>query len=131
MRDRVRRLAEWKRTMIADLNTRGGYPLSITGRSNVSFPKGISKANPESLVAATPYGEIKLAWTGLEPKTLLAVATFLADHTPDPKTAAERRWLAATFASEFGLAAEARTLAERAAQDRPEYRDKLGQFQRP
>ena len=61
-------------------------------------------------------------------RSLLAVATYYTDATTNPAQAADRRWLAATFALENGQLAEAKALAARAAHDRPDYAKELAQF---
>ena len=79
-------------------------------------------------MAGTPYGTIRVPWTDFTPSALLAVASYYADATPNPVQAADRRWLAATFALENGQLNEAKSLAARAAQGRAEYAKELGQF---
>ena len=125
---RARRLVAFKKTMINDVNAAHGYPQPITSRRGVNFPRGLQSATPETFLAGTPYGSISVPWTDFAPPVLLAVANYYADATPNPLQAADRRWLAATFALENGQVAEAKMLAARAVRDRPDYAKELAQF---
>ena len=125
---RARRLVAFKKTMINDVNAARGYPQPITSRRGVNFPRGLQSATSDSFMAGTPYGSINVPWTDFAPPVLLAVANYYADATPDPSQAADRRWLAATFALENGQVAEAKALAARAARDRPDYAKELAEF---
>ncbi len=128
-RERAKLLVEFKRTLLEDLNTPGGgYPQQIVSRTNVRLPKGIKSADEDELRGETSYGEAVLKWPDLSPHTLLDMAVYFADRVPDPKAAANRRWLAANFALDFALIPDARALAERAVKDLPELRADLPQF---
>ena len=125
---RARRLVAFKKTMINDVNAGGGYPQSITSRRGVTFPRGLQSATADTFMAGTPYGSISVPWTDFGPNALLAVANYFGDATLNPSQAADRRWLAATFALETGQLTEAKSLAARAARDRPDYARELAQF---
>ncbi len=129
--ERATRLAGFKRLLVADLNAGAGRGQPFPARNGTAYPQGIARADASAgLLAVTPRGEAPLAWTDVDPRALVGLATRVANAkaAADPRAAAERRWLAATFAQEAGLFPEARALAEQAAKDRPEYRDKLGTF---
>lgn len=131
LKKRVARLGRFKRMLVADLNTGAGRDWPLPARDGTTYPQGVVHADDQGLRAATAQGEeVRLAWTDVEPLVLVRLADHLADTqtADDPQAAAERRWLAATFAREFGLFDEARALAKRAADDRPELRDHLDQF---
>ena len=127
IKGRSQRLVTFKRALVGDINTRG-YPQAVVSKRNVSYPRGILKATGDHFEATTPYGTIAVPWTDFDPKTILRIASYFADSTADARQAAERRWLLATFALESGQPREARELASRAAQDRPEYQAELGPF---
>ncbi len=127
LKSRAQQLIAFKRELVADINTRG-YPQAVVSRRNVAFPRGIVKASANSFEAATPYGTIAVPWTDFAPKALLGIGSYFADSTADVQQAAARRWLLATFALETGQPREARELASRAAQDRPEYRAEMAPF---
>ena len=125
---RAKYLVAFKKTMINDITAGHGYPQSITSRRGTNFPRGLQSASADAFMAGTPYGTIRVPWTDFAPQALLAVAAYYADATPNPVQAADRRWLAATFALENGQLNEAKSLAARAAQGRAEYAKELGQF---
>ena len=131
--ERTTRLLGFKTQLIADLNAGAGRGEPVSARNGTTYPQGIARADMAGVrvVASSPAaGEVSLAWTDVNPRALVRLAGRLADAkaTADPRDAAERRWLAATFAQEVGLFPEARSLAERVARDRPEYQEKLDQF---
>ena len=128
---RARTLVAFKKTLINDLNMPGGYPQPVTSRRGVTYPRGILNAAPDMLQAGTPYGMIGVPWTDLTPAAFLALAGYYTDATRDPRLAAERRWLAAVYALENGRAADARSLAARAARDLPQHQKDLEQFNAP
>ncbi len=125
---RAKTLVAFKKTMMNDINAGHGYPQPVTSRRGTNFPRGLQSASADAFMAGTPYGTIRAPWTDFAPQALLAVALYYADATPNPVQAADRRWLAATFALENGQPTEAKSLAARAAQGRVEYAKELGQF---
>ncbi len=125
---RARHLVAFKKTIINDLNSPGGYPQPVTSRRGTTYPRGILNAAPDMLQAGTPYGTIGVPWTDFTPAAFLAIANYYIDATRDPKLAAERRWLAAIYALENGRSAEAKALAARAARDLPQHQKDLAQF---
>ena len=128
LRTRVGRLIAFKRTLINDINSHGGYPKPVVSRRGTSYPRGIQQASTDQLQAGIPYGNIGVPWTEFGPPALLAIAAYYIDATPDPGQAADRRWLAANYALESGQINEARALATRAAEVKPAYQKDLGQF---
>ncbi len=125
---RAKTLVAFKKTMINDITAGHGYPQSITSRRGTNFPRGCKapRRTPSWRAPRTArsgcHGRISRR------QALLAVAAYYADATPNPVQAADRRWLAATFALENGQLNEAKSLAARAAQGRAEYAKDLGQF---
>ncbi len=128
---RGRLLIAFRKMLIADLNARGGYPRPIATLQNIPYPRGIASAKADAVQASTPYGTITVPWTNLAPETLLVVARYFADATPDPRQAGGRQWLAATFALETGRLPEAQTLAKQAVHNVPAYQSELAQFTDP
>ena len=128
LRARIARLIAFKRTLINDINAHGGYPKPILNRSGNAYPRGIQQAATDSLQAGTPYGTIERPWADFSPAAILAVAAYYTDATTNAGQAADRRWLAANYALESGQLNEARALAARAAQGKPEYQKELAQF---
>ena len=128
LRARVARLIAFKRTLINDINSHGGYPKPVVSRRGNAYPRGIQQAATDQLQAGIPYGSIGVPWTEFGPPALLAIAAYYIDATPNPGQAADRRWLAANYALESGQLNDARALAARAAEVKPEYQKDLGQF---
>lgn len=125
---RIQRLIAFKRTLVVDLTARGGYPAAVTTLPGANFPRGIKGATAQALQGVTPYGTIPIAWADLAPRTVLQMALYFVDATPEPRGSADRRWLAAVFALENGYPADARTLAALAARDRPDYQKDVARF---
>ena len=125
---RVRAMVAFKKTLLNDLKATGGYPLAVTSRQGVTYPRGLRGVQGDQLLAGTPYGQITVAWTDFDPAVYLAVAGYYADAVRNPPQAAERRWLAANYAVENGRVADAKGLASQAARDLPKYASEIGQF---
>lgn len=123
--ERTARLAAFKAQLIVDVNAGAARGEPFPTRNGTTYPRGLVRADASGPRAGTDRGETALAWADLDPRALVRLAGRLAAAEPDPRAAAERRWLAATFAQEVGLFTEARALAGQAARDRPEYRDRL------
>ena len=128
---RARLMIAFKKTMLNDLKVAGGYPLPVNNLSGVAFPRGIKGVDGDMLLAGTPYGQIGVPWTDFSPSVYLAVAMYYADASRNSQQAATRRWMAANYALENGRSAEARSLANLAARDQPQYRKDLAQFNEP
>ena len=128
---RVRLLVAFKKTILNDLKVAGGYPLPVTSLQGMTYPRGIQGDEGDMLLAGTPYGQIGVPWTDFSPAVYLAVASHFADASRNPQQAATRRWLAANYALENGRLAEAKTLANAAANVAPQYRKELAQFDAP
>ncbi len=125
---RAKNMVAFKGLLVADINRHNGYPKPVNSRRGINYPRGVQKAANDTVEAGTPYGTIGVPWTDFSPQTLLGIATYYADATTQPATAAERRWWAANFALESGLLNDARVLAVQAAKDQPGYQKDLGQF---
>ncbi len=128
LRARASRLIAFKRTLINDINGHGGYPKPIISRRGNAYPRGLQLAANDMLQAGTPYGTIGVPWTDFSPQAILAVAAYYTDAATNPAQAADRRWLAANYALESGQTNEARALAARAVQAKPEYQKEMEQF---
>lgn len=114
-------LAQWKRTLIADLN-RASYSGAVVDLAGVQYG-GIAGATERTLKMKLPYGEAEIPWTKLPPPAQLAIAeSFVRPGAPD---AAERQWLCAVYASATGQAEAAQRLAEAAALAKPEYHEQI------
>lgn len=116
-------LAEWKTTLISDLNTKR-YKAVITDIPNVPY-EGVDSADESTITLRIPGGRgtAPVKWTQLIPKTLLAMSTaFIAAN---PTNAADRQWRSAVFASTTRQSEAARALAEAAAKTKSEYQDQL------
>jgi hypothetical protein len=112
-------LVDWRRRLIADLNT-GRYHAKISDVPNVDY-EGVAGANESSIILRIPGGKgsAPMKWTGLTPKTLLALSS--AFFTVTPPDTADREWLSAVFAQATGQTEAAQKLAEEAAKAKPEY----------
>lgn len=125
---RAQRLIAFKRTLIADLSVRGGYPQPVTTLRGVTFPQGVKTATSEAAAAATPYGSISIPWEDLAPRTVLQMANYFVGATSEARGSADRLWLASVFALENGYAPDARMMATQAARDRPDYQKEVTRF---
>jgi tRNA A-37 threonylcarbamoyl transferase component Bud32/predicted RNA-binding Zn-ribbon protein involved in translation (DUF1610 family) len=114
-------LNDWKNKLINDLNHRH-FSGAIVDLNGVQY-SGVESATRDTLTMKLPYGLVRIDWTKLTPKTLLAISTSFIQ--PNPPDAPDRQWLCAVFASETGQTVAARQLAEAAAKSKPEYRDQI------
>ena len=124
-RKKINWLIDWKKQLIADLST--GVNRTIITRPPAVEYEGVVRANESELVLRVPGirgGEAPMKWTAMKPPELLMISTSLISD--DPRYAS-RRWLAAIFALETGQP-EARSLADKAAKAKPEYREELALF---
>ena len=128
---RARLLVAFKKTILNDFKVAGGYPQPVRSLQGITYPHGIQGDEGDMLLAGTPYGKIGVPWTDFSPAVYLAVASYYADASRNPQQAATRRWLAANYALENGHPAEAKTLANAAADAVPRYRQELAQFDEP
>ncbi|MEY2546196.1 MAG: eukaryotic-like serine/threonine-protein kinase [Verrucomicrobiota bacterium] len=110
-------LAQWKRTLIDDLN-RAHYSGAIVDLAGVPYT-GITSATEQTVKMKLPYGEAEIPWAKLPPQTQLAVSQSFASASAD------RQWLCAVYANETGQTDAAKKLAEAAAQSKPEYRERM------
>ncbi len=110
-------LAQWKRTLIDDLN-RAHFSGAIVDLAGVPYT-GITSATEQTVKMKLPYGEAEIPWTKLPPQTQLAIAQSFA------ASSADRQWLCAVYANETGQIDTAKKLAEAAAQSKPEYREQM------
>ena len=120
-------LADWKAKLIDDLNrTRfAGAIKDVTGLDYI----GIDGATPQKLAAKNPYGIVQLDWAKFSPKTLFTVsAAFIKPNMSD---AADRQWVCAVFAHETGQGEAALSLAQTAADAKPEYAQNMSIFDSP
>ena len=119
-RKKINWLIDWKKKLIDDLST-GHFraPLKIGG---IDYT-GADKADETRITFRLPFGNAPLVWTKVPAQTLLAMS--LSVFKPDAPDAAERNWLAAIFAHATGQADAARSLADKAAKAKPEYREQL------
>src|SRR5204862_2047106 len=117
-------LVDWKNKLIDDLNG-AHFSGALTDDSGAQYT-GIAGATAQSLSLKLPHGIARLTWTELPPQTLLTVSiSFIQPSAPD---AADRQWLCAALASEFGQAELGRQLAESAGKAEPQYREQISQL---
>ena len=122
-RKKAQWLVDWRKRLIADLNT-GRYRAKISDVPNVEY-EGVAGADERFITLRIPGGKgsAPTKWTGLTPKTLLALATAFFNVTP--ADTADRQWLSAVFAQATGQTEAATSLGEAAAKAKPEYREQL------
>ncbi len=111
-------LMEWRKRLIDDIN-RSRYHGRVVDRTGTEYV-AITSASDKSLAVETSYGPSKLDWLKFDPQMLLTVSkSFVRPGAPDM---ADRQWLCAIFANEFGLPEEGRKLGEGAAAAKADYR---------
>jgi hypothetical protein len=122
-------LRQFKAQLIQDINTYG-YPNPIVTRASGPVPDGQKKATDDNLLAQTQFGNIPFPWTALTPAQILEMAVYFQKTTATiaPQQSADRLWLSGVFASESGLAQDAQTLLNQAAQAKDSYKSELGLF---
>jgi tRNA A-37 threonylcarbamoyl transferase component Bud32/ribosomal protein S27AE len=119
--EKARWLIEWKDQLIADVSQHG-FNGAITDLEGNSY-NGIAAANATHLMMKLPYGLADSDWMQFSPVALLGVATALSP--PDGPEVADRKWRCAMFATEIRQKDFARSLAESAANVKPEYRERV------
>jgi hypothetical protein len=119
--EKARWLIEWKDQLIADVSQHG-FNGAITDLKGNSY-SGIAAANATRLTMKLPYGLADSDWTQFSPVAMLGVAMALSPA--EGPEVADRKWRCAIFASETGQTDAARSLAESAANGKPEYRERI------
>lgn len=116
------------RKMMQDDITESAYPLAVDTRNGKHYEGGIRKAAPEGFTVASPSGEITLKVGEFTPATLLAISDYYTKKEPKPDQAARRTWLAGVAAVSMGLKAEGLALMEKAAKQKPIFRDQISEI---
>jgi hypothetical protein len=106
-------LAEWKATLISDLNTRGYNGAVVANNTQYS---GVAGATAHKLRMKIPYGVAETDWLAVAPPTLLAMSSSFA-------TDADREWRCGVFAWAIGQTDAAQTLLDAASSAKPSYRE--------
>jgi hypothetical protein len=104
-------LAEWKATLINDLNTRtyGGAVVASDTQYN-----GIAGATANKLKMKVPYGSAETDWLKVPATTLVTISSSFA-------TDADRKWRCGVFAWATGQTNAARQLFDAACSAKPSY----------
>ncbi|HEX8295518.1 MAG TPA: serine/threonine-protein kinase [Chthoniobacteraceae bacterium] len=120
-------LAEFKSTLIKDLNTTG-YTQPLVKKNGSYLPSGLQRATELQAEMVTPYGQVPVAWTDLAVESFAAIATSFLTAVTRPDEAADRTWRLGVFMHFSGKRAEALALLEKAAQTKVEYQPHLARF---
>ena len=118
-RKKTQWMVEWKKTLIADLNT-GRFRGAIKDIPNVDY-QGVISATESTITLGIPSGKgsVPVKWIQLSANTLLAMSSAFFAVTP-PATA-DRHWHSAVFAHATGQSEAATKLTEAAIKAKPEY----------
>jgi eukaryotic-like serine/threonine-protein kinase len=113
-------LAEWKTTLIDDLNTHGYNDPVVANNTQYS---GVSGATPDKLRMKLPYGVVETDWLKVPPPILLTISSSFA-------TDADRQWRCGVFAWATGQAEVAQKFLDAASSAKPSYREARKFFDR-
>lgn len=108
MLTRAKRLADFKDTLIDDINhSPNGYPRKIQTRHQITFQGGIRYAEESTLGALpidAPDAPVRdVPWENLTPQSISQIAKYFIRQTKDPAQVEKKKQLASDFAQEFGL----------------------------
>jgi hypothetical protein len=106
-------LAEWKATLISDLNARSYNGALIAGDTQYN---GIAGATANKLKMKVPYGAAETTWLKVPAATLVTVSSSFA-------TDADRQWRCGVFAWASGQTNAARQLFDAACSAKPSYKE--------
>ncbi len=106
-------LAQWKATLINDLNTHGYTGVVVMSDTEYN---GIAGATAGKLKMRVPYGIAEIQWLKVPAPTLVTVSSSFA-------TDADRQWRCGVFAWAFGQANAARQLFDAACSAKPSYKE--------
>ena len=106
-------LAQWKATLINDLNTHGYNGVVVMSDTEYS---GIAGATAGKLKMRVPYGIAEIQWLKVPAPTLVTVSSSFA-------TDADRQWRCGVFAWAFGQTNAARQLFDAACSAKPSYKE--------
>jgi eukaryotic-like serine/threonine-protein kinase len=106
-------LAQWKATLINDLNTHGYNGVVVMSDTEYS---GIAGATAGKLKMRVPYGSAEIQWSKVPAPTLVTVSSSFA-------TDADRQWHCGVFAWAFGQTNAARQLFDAACSAKPSYKE--------
>src|SRR6267143_1590976 len=104
-------LAEWKATLINDLNAHGYNGAVIASDTQYN---GIAGATANKLKMKVPYGSAETTWLKVPAATLVTVSSSFA-------TDADRQWRCGVFAWTIGQTNAARQLFDAACSAKPSY----------
>ena len=106
-------LAQWKATLINDLNTHGYTGVVVV--SDTEYNE-IAGATAGKLKMRVPYGIAEIQWLKVPAPTLVTVSSSFA-------TDADRQWRCGVFAWAFGQTNAARQLFDAACSAKPSYKE--------
>ena len=106
-------LAQWKATLINDLNTHGYTGVVVMSDTEYN---GIAGATAGKLKMRVPYGIAEIQWLKVPAPTLVTVSSSFA-------TDADRQWRCGVFAWAFGQTNAARQLFDAACSAKPSYKE--------
>ena len=106
-------LAQWKATLINDLNTHGYTGVVVV--SDTEYNE-IAGATAGKLKMRVPYGIAEIQWLKMPAPTLVTVSSSFA-------TDADRQWRCGVFAWAFGQTNAARQLFDAACSAKPSYKE--------
>src|SRR5205814_2112266 len=106
-------LAQWKATLINDLNARTFNGTVVASDTQYS---GISGATADKLKMKVPYGSAETTWLKVPAATLVMISSSFA-------TDADRQWRCGVFAWAVGQTNAARQLFDAACSAKPSYKE--------
>jgi hypothetical protein len=106
-------LAEWKSTLINDLNAHGYNGAVVINNTQFS---GVAGATAGRLRIKVPYGVVETDWSKVPAPTLLTISSSFAND-------ADRQWRCGVFAWAIGQTDAAQKLLDAASSARPSYRE--------
>jgi eukaryotic-like serine/threonine-protein kinase len=118
---RVEWLVHFKRELIKDLTTGGGYNGPLYRKNGTTLPGGVASASETHLSIRIGAGSAMVQWHEVTPASVLAMAKSFFRPTLPPAELAARQWRAGVFCI-FTELAECEALMGEAAAVSEEYR---------
>ncbi len=124
---RVDWLVEFKRQLIADLNT-GGCTLALQRKSGQKITGMIARATDLQVEMRVQFGSLPIAWTDISALSVLQMSRFYMRPTQPQAVLADREWRAGVFCLFTQLFNEGQALMDDAANRKPEYQNDRALF---
>ena len=117
---RIDWLVQFKRQLLADLNT-GGCTLPLQRKNGQQIFGGVVQATDQQLQVRVQFGSLPVKWSEISPQSVLKMAGFYMRPTLPPSVLSDRQWQAGVFCLFTQMFAEGQALMDQAATQKAEY----------